>query len=500
MHKTIKILITVWLIYSGNINFSTLFAQDINTPSPSITEDITANENESAGNGNKTKNINLDVQALYGPQFNQMLSTLNLSQESDSFVYLISSNFNRSGDFSYNNEEYVNSGFYENNIGLTVNWNWTDVKLIIEGEANNDSRGMFNNTVYSKEEKGNNKLSAKTIYKFSPSTEWSILVGGAWYKHSLVALDSINHQKSRLVQGNVKLGWEFVWSASNRLRLNADYLYYDYKPDNINKDSNLRAEFFNDFSITGNLGFSIGAGYVRNEDDKEIDIPVPVSATISLKGFKNFTAIISYKYDIVPFQPEEFYLNQKYISPNYTLPPGRVHNGEARADLKVNSILNLRADAQVEKNDYFYNYYPVTGNVLSASAIEVLTFTSKVESVISIYKNILEFSLGCEYFYFNAKENITYHPEFTAFGSFRYNGKKWKFELANKVRGKVYSDPNDDNRIPEAVIGSLDIQRIVLEGSYFYAKVENLYNNKYTLRKDYPEPGISFLGGLRILI
>lgn len=500
MNIVIKILISMCVITSGYIYFSSLYAQEISEPVPTISEDIIDDQDESNNDEYNAKNINLDVQALYGPQFNQMLSTLNLSQESERFVYLISSNFNRSGDFSYDGEEYVNSGFYENNIGLTANWNWDDLKLIIEGEANNDSRGMFDNEVYSKEEKGKNKLSAKTIFKSNPSTEWSILVGGAWYKHSLVALDSNDHVKSRLVQGNVKLGWELVWSASNRLRINADYLYYDYKPDEIKSDSNLRAELFNDFSITRNLGFSVGGGYVRNEDDQEIDFPVPLNASISLKGFKNFTAIFSYKYDIVPFQPEEFYLEQKYIFPNYILPPGRVHNGEARVNFKVNSILNISGEAQVEKNDYFYNYYPTAGDVLSANAIEAVTYSSKLETNISIYKKILEISLGGEYHYFDAEENITYRPEFTVLNAFKYNGKKWKFEWANQIRGKVYSDPYDDKRIPEAVIGSLGMQRIVLEGSYFYAKIENLYNNRYTLRKDYPEPGISLLGGLRILI
>ncbi|MBN2038634.1 MAG: hypothetical protein JW864_01235 [Spirochaetes bacterium] len=499
MNKIAIVLVLIYMIFSGFKNTSLLYPQDISGPVPTIPEDISDDEDNSA-NAYKSKNINLDVQALYGPQFNQMISSLNLSQESESFVYLISSNFSRSGDFSYEDEEYVNSGFYENNFGLTANWNWNDLKLIIEGEADNDSRGMFNNQVYSKEEKGKNKISAKTIYKFSPSTEWSILLGGAWYKHSLVAVDPEDHLKSRLVQGNVKLGWEFVWSASNRLRINADYLYYDYKPDEIENDSNLKAEFFNDFSITRNLGFTVGAGYVKNEDDENLDIPVPVTATISLKGLKNFTSVFSYRYDIVPFQPEEFYLEQKYISPDYTLPPGKVHIGEARLSLKVNSLFNITGEAQVEKNEYYYNYYPDTGNVLSANAIEAIVYSSKLETNISIYKKILELSLGGEYFYFDADENITYRPDFRILNSFRYNGKKWKFEWANQIRGKVYFDPYDDRRIPEAVIGSFGIQRIVLEGSYFYAKIENLYNNRYTLRKDYPEPGVSLLGGLRILI
>ena len=40
----------------------------------------------------------------------------------------------------------------------------------------------------------------------------------------------------------------------------------------------------------------------------------------------------------------------------------------------------------------------------------------------------------------------------------------------------------------------------MLEGFYAYFRIENLYNTRYTLREAYPEPGVTFLGGLRILI
>ncbi len=505
-------ILSIFCIIFTFVLISTLFpddlpAQEAPVQIPVVPDSLPRENTEASEKSNQfdnSKKINLDMQVLYGIQYNQLFSAFNLSQQSDTSVYLLSTNFNRSGDFGYDRESYVNSGFYENKIGLTVNWNWTDVKLIIDGEADNDSRGMFDNEVYSKEEKGKNKIAVKTIYKFSPSTEINCSIGGAWYKHSLVALDPDEHLKSRLLQGNFKVGLESVWSSSNRLRFYAGILYYDYTPQEVENDKHIKSEIFNDFSVTRNLGFSIGVGYIRNKDYKDMDLPVPVTlipvtVSLSIKGFKNFSSSFSYKYDLVPFQPEEFYL-EKYINPNYALPPGKIHNGEASADLKINSVMKIRGSFEVEKDDNFYNYYTIYGNVLSANTVEVLSYRPGLELNIALFENIIELALGFDYYYFDAVENITYQPDYTSTSSLKYNGKKWKFEWSNLVRGKVYTDPNNDYKIQEAVIGSLGVQRIVLEGSYFYGKIENLYNTRYTLRKDYPEPGISFLAGLRILI
>ena len=452
------------------------------------------------GQNNKSKNINLDAQGLYGLQYNQMFAGFSLSQEKDAFVYLVSSKFNRSGDFGYNDKLFVNSGFYENTVGLTVNYNWTDAKLIIDGEVDNESRGMFNNEKYSREEKGNNKISSKTIFKISPSTEFFFSAGGAWYKHSLVAIEPVDFTKSRVLQGNFKSGVEYVWSASNRMRLNADYLYYDYNPSGQNNDWHAKGEIIDDFNMSRNVGISLGVGIVNNKDKDNMKFPVPISASLSFKEYKYFSAVVMYKYDLIPFQPEEFYLKQKYINPNYDLPPGTVHDGETKIDFKVNSILNVRANFKVEKNNNYYNYFTTEGNVLSAMTLEAISYNPGIEANFSFYNKIWEMAFAYNYYYFDAAKNITYVPDHEASNTIQYNGKNWKFEWSNTLRGKVYVDPDSGETLPAAFIGSLGIQRKMLEGSYFYCKVENLYNNKYTLRNGYPEPGISFLIGLRILI
>ncbi len=491
------------LLFSNLIFINYAYSEENLIRLPVFSEDSTNGDIDTKRNSeqeNKSKNINLDLQGLYGIQYNQMFSGFSLSQERDRLVYLLTSKFNRSGDFGYNDKIYLNSGFYENNAGLTVNWNWTDAKLIVEGEADNGSRGMFNNDVYSREETGNNKLSAKTIYKLSDSTEVFFSFGGAYYKHSLIAIKSEEFAKSRVLQGDFKAGGEYVWSASNRMRLNAGLLYYDYVPHETENDRHFRCEIIDDFNFSRNLGVSIGIGYVNNKDENDPKFPVPLSASLSLKEFKYFSAIIAYKYDILPFQPEIFYLKQKYINPNYELPPATIHSGELKADSKINSVLNIKGSFRIEKNNNYYNYFPTRGNVLSAETIETVTCNPGLEANFAFNNKIWEIALGYNYFYSDAQKNITYMPNHEANLAIRYNGKAWKFEWDNRLRGEVYADPETDETLPAALIGSLGIQRRMLEGSYLYCKVENLYNNRYNLRSGYPEPGISFLAGLRILI
>lgn len=482
-------------------------------------EGITNDSNDSiekksdTNKAERSKNINIDMQILYG-QYNNVLSTVNLSNEEDDFVYLLSSDFKRSNDFGYKDKRYDNTSFYENRIGFTGNLNIFDTwKSILESEVNNDSRGMFDNEVYNREEKDKIRVSLKNISKiFSNSFEGYITLGGAGYVHRLrpvnpedttVSLGSADqeenglYQKSRLYQGNVEVGGEYIWSASNRIKFKSGVLYYDYSTTGVDDDLHTESELIDDFNITRNFGISIGVNYDYNYDEPWIISPL---VGLSLKGFKYFSSVLLYRYDIAPFDPEDFYLEQKYIKPTYNLPPGKVHHGDVKVDFRMNSRIKLKGNFVIEKNNKYYNYYPLDGNLLTAEAIAVVWYYTRVDTNCVIYKKLLEITLSYEYSFFDAEDNITYYPNHNFLNSIVFNGKEWKLEWSNKIKGKVYTDPDEDEQIDEVVIGYFGIQRKMINGFYAYLRVENLYNHKYTLREDYPEPGFSLLGGLRILI
>ncbi len=465
----------------------------------------------------QSKNFNIDMLILYG-MYNNVFSTANLSYNDKDYVYLLTSDLRRSNDFGYKGDSYPNSSFYENKIGFTGDINVSETwKMIMDVEADNDSRGMFDNDIYSmmgkeqvynREEKDKVKGNLKSIFKvFSRSLEWYMNIGGAQYAHRLIRVNSEDPVKTRVAQGNIELGGEFIWSASNRVRFKTGYFYNDYSDKHVKDDWHSDSEIIDDFKILKNFVISLGMNLDLNKDETSFQyiegIPDFLNLFIvgfSVKGLKYFSTEMIYKCDIVPFHPEEFYLEQKFIRPTYDLPPGKVHHGHAKLDFRANSLINLKGKIEVEKNDNFYNYFTVEGNTLSAETIEVTSYNTGLDTKLNFYKKLIELTFGYMYSYYDAAKNITYHPNHNFSKILKFNATKWGLEWGNRLIGNVYTDPDEDDKLSEAIIGHLGVQLMVLDGFYSYLKIDNLYNNKYNLREGFPEPGISFLGGLRILI
>ncbi len=485
----LRLLFSVFMVF---ILTGILQAQTADTVPPDTVTPPTINETRA----DKGKNINIDMQIVYG-QYSNMLSTINLSQEHKDFVYLLSSYFKRSDDFGYNDNVYTNSSFYENKLGFTGNANITDDwKAILDAEVNYDSRGMFDNDVYSREEKDESRLSLKNIYKMTNSFETYLSLGGARFTHRLRPAASGNQERSNLTLGRADAGGEYIWSASNRVRTNAQFGYYNYDSNGPN-DYYVSTEIIDDFNLTRNLGISFGLNCDINRDDEPLVFPL---LGVTLKGFEYTSISLLYRYDIVPFEPEVFYLEKKYIRPDFDLPPARVHHGDLKIDVRANSSINIKLSLMVEHNDGLYNYRTGPGNLLNVDTVPAMLYTARLDSNFVLMEKILKLALGYEYSFFDAEENITYRPEQRLDSSVQYTGSKWRFEWSNRILGKVYTDPESNKKLEGAVIGSLGMQRKVMEHFFAYLRVDNLYNNKYNLREGYPEPGITFLGGLRILI
>jgi hypothetical protein len=443
------------------------------------------------------RSVNLDMKMVYG-QYNTMLSTVNLSQDAEDFVYLINSNFKRSNDFGYRDTTYQNSSYYENNIGFTGNLNATEKwRSTLEMELTNDSRGMFDNPVYNREEKEKAKLSLKNVVKLSRSFEMYLTLGGAQYVHRLRTAATEVPENSRVNQGNVKLGGEYIWSTTNGIRFKTQYFYYDYLEETVEDDQFFSGELVDDFHITRNIGISLGANLCLNRDDDPLVAPI---LSLSMKDFRYASVVLTYRADLAPFRPEIFYLQQKYIMPTYDLPPGKVHHGDMRCEFRLSEAFSLIAQFIVERNDNYYNYYPVTGNVLSAQTLEVMVYRSRFDLNVALFGRMLEYSLGYEFNRYEADFNITYSPAHSFTSALKYNGRRWTFEWNNRYLGQVYTDPDADTQLGNVIIGDFGIQRKMLESFFAYIKIENLYDYRYNLRDGYPEQGITVLGGIRVLI
>ncbi len=447
----------------------------------------------------ESRSINVDMKVIYG-RYNSMLSTISLSQEQENFVYLLTSYFKRSNDFGRNDRVYENSSYYENKLGFTGSLQVTDRwKASVETGVDSDSRGMFDNPVYSREEKEKVSLSLKNVIKLSHSFEAFVTAGGGQYVHRLRQSgdDDDDDGDSRLYQANAEVGGEYIWSHANRIRFNSFFCNYFYSDERVGDDRFVNSEIIDDFYLTRNIGVSVGLNLDVNRDDDALVSPI---VSLLLKDFQFATIVLAYRYDMVPFRPEIFYLTQKYIMPTYDLPPSRVHRGDVRFEFRLNSVMSLKSVFSVERHGDYYNYYTVThGNLLSARSTEATLYHSRLDWNILLFDRMFEWVLSYEYSRFDADEYITYRPVHVLGSTFRLGGDVWKAVWGNRLNSQMHTDPENDSPIGAAVIGEFSLQRKMLESFYAYIKIDNLYNRGYYLRDGYPEQGLSVLGGIRIL-
>jgi hypothetical protein len=448
---------------------------------------------ETPGSSNEVRKVNIDMQAVYGAQYNNMFSTIK-----------------RSDDYGYKDTTYDNSSYYENRISFTGNYNATEIwKIIFEGGVDSDSRGMFDNEVYSREEKEKSSIALQNIIKVSPQFETYLRVGVDGYTHRLAERESNDNVKSDLYHVNGEFGGEYIWSSSNRLRTKVFGARYIYSEEDVESDRYWKAELIEDFNVTNYVGISLGVNYNWNNDEDSLayewekynfEIPIFPLAEISLKGVKYFSMSVAYRYDLKPFRPEISYFEQNYIYPIYDLPPSKLHHGECKMDLHIDKVFNLKVLLTAEKYNNYFNYIPANGQLLTAHTVPATNYSATIDGTINLLKNRINFIAGYTYAYYDADENITYKPTHSFAGTVKYNGKKWKLEWTNNVLGKVFVDPEDERILDRSVVGVIGIQREIVNSFYAYLRVENAYNNKYYLREGYPEAGIMWLLGLRILI
>jgi hypothetical protein len=483
----------------------------------------TESDGQAADSGNESADVNkknnMDLQMVYG-QYNTMLSQVNFSQQGDNFAYLLTSVFKRSNDYGYGSKNYSNSSYSTDKIGFTGNVNSTqNMKNILDIAIDGGSFGMFNNSTYNREEKEKIVGSLKNIYKYSIKSEVYFTLSGTYYAHNLLARQDKDIVKSALSKYNGEVGGEYIWSASNRFRSKIIYSRYDYKYD-FKSDENIQGEVIDDFYITNFFAFSLGVNTAYNRDigflgindiskgkyAKNNEIPLNPIAGLSIKGLKYVTFSLEYRYDIQQFKPEEIYFEKKYLLPDYSLKPARIHKTDVKMDVRFGDNFTTKVAANVTKSDNFYNYCPAGGstpgtpNVLSVNGTKMFFANLGVDSNLIFKEDVFDMNFIYKYSYFRSKERVTYKPMNNGQINTRYQSKYFIFLWQNSLYGKVYTSPNSDNSIKHAVVGTFDFQYKATSNIFANMRVENLYNEKYYLRDGYPESGIAFLFGLRILI
>ena len=462
--------------------------------------------NAEGQDGKCAKNFNIDALMLYG-QYNRILWEGSITQSFDAFTYQLKSNFKRSNDFGYRNSRY-----YDNEIGFTGDADVTERwKLSPQVDVRNDSHGMFRNPYYSREEK--DRVSVRLKNEVTPMPmRWTIAVGGVYAIHRLDStifgdtIGMVTYHSSEFYKFTFDLGWEYIMSAANKFTFNSRFNQYWFSSADNNTDTTSTFVWY--FNISEYLKFGLGPLYEYNRDGGHF---VSGLAEISTVNIKHISLNASYRYEMPPFTPEQFYFEQRYVQPTYRLGPGKGHRAElgvqVGADFKSDAPvyverLNLRASGMYRTLDRYYSFFTLPYEVLYPHQMVVSQYRGRCQAGIGVRVIKAGFELGGEYEFngWRASDYVTYLPHHQAGGYIRISISRVNAEFSTGYRGLVETSPFMHIAMGGAITGTVSLQARVMDSFSLFVRVDNIYNTRYDTVYGYPEQGRTLIGGLRVVI
>ncbi len=452
--------------------------------------------------------INFDGRILAGINGDSM-TALSLTQGLEGFAYQLNS------DIVYTNDylDYSNTSFFANETGFTGELGLGDFwKIIPQFEIANSTYGMYNNP-YSRENRDRIKFRLKTEYKPSPD-RWDLDINFARYDHSLKEKNTDVMDRETFYKGEFTLGMEYIWSAANKAGFVIDGTGYNY-PALYDDDASAGVEFYFSFKVTefmmSTITFPV---FIWNRDGTNY---LYARAALSSINLKFLSVELFHEYTLEPYRPEEFLAQHKYIQPPLDLLPSKVNHTELKTVFDFDfssgsssslaiSAMKLKLGGYFENSSEFINYYSVLPEkVLGADTLPVKYVNANAEFVTTFgilgQKFNVEFT--CDYYRFypdNKEIKITYRPENTFGFNLVLAGPILEINWSNTWKSRVYTDPFTENKLDAVLSGSLDIHFKVYETLYIDSRINNIYNKKYSYREGYPEPGVQYYFGLRMMI
>lgn len=446
-------------------------------------------------------NTNVDVRAAYG-QYNNIFSSLSLAQNFEFFTYQLNSGFIRTDDYGFENSSY-----YEGELGFTGVYEIDELwKITPYIAVKNKSHGMHENSVYSREEKDKLIFDLETEYSIDPSI-WRFSVSGAQYMHRFISVDEPGEaDSSSFYKISEGITWEIIPSASNMFKLKHSYTHYFYSPDEFSDVYYTQNRAIADFKIFEYV--KLHSAFVCDWNS-DAGLFISGRGAVSSTGLQNSVYEVGYEYMLEPFAPEEIYFQQKFVDPQYNLPPSKIHKlnfnysydwRAVRSDDTRFELFSFKGSFAYEGYDKYYNYYTPLDNILYAGTVDSGVYTLRLEALTgwSFYEGLLSLGFNYEFIYYHADEKITYSPDHKTGATVQYSDDNYKAEWSNTYLNSVYVNPDSGEKLDGFVLGTFYFQKKIYETFFLYLKVDNLYDVNYSYRLNYPEPGITISAGLRI--
>lgn len=461
---------------------------------------------------NNSSSINFDGRMLAGFNGDSMYSVL-MTQGLANFAYQLNSSVIYTNDF----EKHDNSSFISNDTGFNGEVTLTDHwKMIPEFEISNSTYGMFDNAYYGRENKDRIKFRIKNEYKPAPA-RWDLDLSFSRYDHKLEEGESpaATEIDDTFYSSKGVLGMEYVWSASNKAGFRLESIRNSY-PEEYEDDLYTSGEFFGSFKITEYTMLTLSPVVSWHNDGTDYYY---FKGNISSINLRHVTMELLHEYKLVPYDPAEDIYTKKYISVAYDIPSATVNHSEFKSELLLNfeggeqgtagiENLKFRFKGIYERSNNFYNYTTQQpGNVLTITPIDAAFVNARGDFSTSLYILDHRFDVESSYDYFKYKPDdkfrdtrITYRPENIFSLNLAYMGPLFEITWENSFNGEVYVEPGSDRKLNSFVIGNLDLHIKLYRTFYIYSRINNIYNEEYYLRDGYPEPGVQFFTGLRIMI
>lgn len=472
-----------------------------------------ATENGQNNSGRQTgssSSTNFDGRMLAGLNGDSMYS-FSMTQGMQGFAYQLNSSLSNNNDFN----DYSNTSFNTHETGftgeLTLFDNW---KIIPEFEITNSSYGMYDNQYYSRESRDKIRLRLKNEYKPVPD-RWEFDLNYARYDHGLTKTDnSVKEDTFHTMKGIA--GMEYIWSASNKFGIRSENGLNRY-PDEykVKDDSYSYNEIYVGFKITEYTMLTLTPMLCWNADGTDYFY---YKSNISTINIKYLSIELLHEHKLSPYRPEELMFSQKFMSALYNLPPSDIYRTELKCALDVETgaganaffgvkKAGLRLRGVYEDNNNFYNYYPTSERLLSAESIPVNFFNGKAEFVTTLilFTQLIDMEFTSDNYRYLPQGsyknvNVTYRSARSFTCNISYEGKWLEINWTNSYRKDVYVEPGSSRKLPDSVLGTLDVHIRLYDTLYLHSRIINLYNEEYNYRDGYPEPGVQFFTGLRVII
>ncbi len=275
----------------------------------------------------------------------------------------------------------------------------------------------------------------------------------------------------------------------------------------------------NDSTSSAKHKYDVNAGYLENRFNFNDKARLSLSARVD--DYSNFGAEFNPSVNFVykfwqdfkmhaqvarsfraPTFNDLYWPDEGWDKGNPNLKPEKGINYELGFDNKINKYFTT--GISYYRNDFsnLINWEPDVNNVWQPQNIGKAT----INGIESINKFNLSdnFEIGTNYTFLSARNRETnkyliYQPENKADFSLKY--KKFygfDFELIGQWTGMRFNDATNDTKVKPYFLLNFNVTKRFNKNYSVFFSLDNLLNKEYQIVKDYPTPGLSVNGGMKL--